>query len=231
MSDRQGRVVLGFGLWALTFFTALSLVPFELLGPTAERLFPQGNLAGAAGTVVSEALLAGLGVAAAVVPLLPALWGAACFRWWSELEAARWSAVLAAVLVCVPAWIHTALVPFGRTAVWAQGWWGEWLGTRLVAATGWLVGTLLLTLAVVAIVVASLGTGPFRGLGGAVRGAVQSGASLAARPWAAWKARAWWRRGRASANPDLWAADAEAGDVSPAAAPASPGRGGERSGR
>lgn len=173
MSERHGTLVLGLGLWVLALFAVLSLVPPEVLGPGARRLFPQGNLAGVAGTLLAQGMSGAVGVAVAVVPLLPALWGAVCFGWWGAGEATRGTGVLLAVLACVPPLLHTALSPFGVSLGWAEGAWGAWLGSRLVEGTGWLVGSLLLLVVLVSIVLVTQGTAPFRALS-------QGGRSLAA---------------------------------------------------
>jgi S-DNA-T family DNA segregation ATPase FtsK/SpoIIIE len=198
--DRRPVLVLGLGLWALALFVALSLVPVEVLGPGASRLFPGGNLAGAAGAWVSTALTAGLGVAAAVVPFLVGVWAVVCVGWGTPRDGARWSAVFLTVAACVPPLLHTALAPFGRSAPWAEGLWGIWAGAWLVRTTGWLAGSLLLLFGLAAALVAAQGTAPFRAAAAAARAAAAA-AARTARRLAALVPRI--RRPRTT--PDLWA--------------------------
>lgn len=122
------------------------------------------NLVGL-GAALSDRLLALVGVGAAVLPVLSALWGAVLIGWPPRGIAKRWTALLAVVLVTLPALLHTSVSPFGGSAAWASGDLGLWLGSRVVEFTGWLLGSVILTVVLASAVSATVGTGPLRALG------------------------------------------------------------------
>lgn len=166
MAGRRGRLLRGLSLFlgfALCVFALSAAAGFVQQAVRALGQPPPAwsNLAGA-GAALSDRLLALLGVGAAVVPVLSALWGAVLLGWSNRGVPKRWTALLVVVLVALPAVIHTSVTPFGGSAAWATGRLGEWVGSQVLGLTGWLVGSVILTLVLAGSVILTVGTGPLR---------------------------------------------------------------------
>jgi DNA segregation ATPase FtsK/SpoIIIE, S-DNA-T family len=163
LDDRQRRELWGLGLFALAILLALSLVPLAPFGAAAERVFASGNLVGVAGKHLREAGVGFLGVAAAAVPLLAALWGAFAFQRVGRAAALRWTVLLAGLALLLPAAIAVlGGVPEARPA--AAGWLGNELGALLVAGLSVVGGTILLVFLFAALSVATVGWNPLRSM-------------------------------------------------------------------
>ncbi|MBI4513377.1 MAG: hypothetical protein HY702_04625, partial [Gemmatimonadetes bacterium] len=148
MAGRRGRLLRGLSLFlgfALCVFALSVAAGFVQQAVRALGQPPPAwsNLAGA-GAALSDRLLALLGVGAAVVPVLWALWGAVLLGWSNRGVPKRWTALLTVVVVSLPAVIHTSVTPFGGSAAWATGRLGEWVGSQVLGLTGWLVGSVIL---------------------------------------------------------------------------------------
>ncbi|UCF18530.1 MAG: DNA translocase FtsK 4TM domain-containing protein, partial [Gemmatimonadota bacterium] len=162
--DRTRQILIGIGLIAVGVFTLLSLIPIELLGQDRGELFPTGNVVGPIGAAVAAALVGGVGIAAALVPLLPLIWGLASFGWLERGETIRWSVFFAGLLVFVPPLIAALGYPAGGAARWLAGGFGLGLGSLLSGGLGWLGSSLLLAVLLGATTILVLGLGPFRAL-------------------------------------------------------------------
>lgn len=81
LSDTQKRQLLGLALLAVAGVLVLSLVPPSVFGATGTRLFPSGNVMGALGAALAEHGWPLFGIGLPILPLIPAVAGAACFGW------------------------------------------------------------------------------------------------------------------------------------------------------
>ena len=180
LSSRQRRQLLGLALLALAVFTSLSLVPVAALGETGARWFPQGNIMGVAGRAFASAGVGGLGVGAVALPALLGVGGAYWFGWMRAPLVLRWAAFLSGALVLVPAFAALwtpGLGPRRASPVTdaAAGWVGRTVAVPFVALLGWLGALLALTVALIALSIATLGWNPAGTLGVA---AGRAGAAL-----------------------------------------------------
>jgi DNA segregation ATPase FtsK/SpoIIIE, S-DNA-T family len=146
----QRRGLLGLALLALALFTALSLLPLAPLGDGVLRTFPTGNLMGVLGRLFAAGALAALGAGAVLVPLVPAIGGAAALGWIPAEKAARRGLLVLGLIFLLPVGLALAtpasgVAPVEVLPVAAAGWVGTHLGLLLIAGIGWL-GTLLLLL-------------------------------------------------------------------------------------
>ena len=178
--DRTQHILIGIGLAAVGAFFLLSLFPIALLGEGAAELFPSGNLVGPVGAAVAGILFGAFGIAAAVVPLFPIIWGIWTLDALERREAGRWTLFFAAILVIVPPLIASFAYPTNAGSAWAAGDYGSWAGGMLSAGVGWIGSALLLSVAFVASVIAILGLGPFQAVARGIVG-VRTGASEAAK--------------------------------------------------
>jgi DNA segregation ATPase FtsK/SpoIIIE, S-DNA-T family len=170
ISSRQRRHLLGIGLFALTVFSALSLLPLSLLGPAA-ALFPTGNVMGVLGRFFAYAAYAALGPGAILLPLLLGLGGAVCFEWVDTATGIRRSALVLGLIVLLPAFAALftagagyeliALLPGG-----APGWLGRTLALPFAALLGGFGALLAFTALLIALCVGTIGWNP---LGAALR--------------------------------------------------------------
>jgi S-DNA-T family DNA segregation ATPase FtsK/SpoIIIE len=167
--DRTQRILIGIGLIAIGLFTFLSLLPGELLGDGLRNTFPSGNIMGPVGVAVRRVFVGTFGIAAAVTPLLPLLWGFWSLGRVERAETARWTIFFAVVLGVVPPLLASLGQPRGGAAAWLVGSYGAWSGGILAGALSWLGSALFLGVLLVALVILTLGLGPFRAIG---RGAV-----------------------------------------------------------
>ena len=200
--DRTRRVLIGIGLGAVGLFTLLSLVPVGLFGDGFANLFPSGNIVGPVGAAVSSRLVGAFGVAAAVVPLFPILWGVWSLGILERAETTRWTFFFAILLALVPPLASALAYPAGGGPVWLAGSYGSWAGGLLALAIGWLGSALLLIVLLVTGVIATLGLAPVkaiaRGAGAVKDGTISAGGRARAAMGAGSAAAAWisgvWRQ-------------------------------------
>jgi S-DNA-T family DNA segregation ATPase FtsK/SpoIIIE len=169
IDERQRRELWGLALLALSLLTALSLLPPDLLGSSAARLFPTGNVVGVVGAALAGGLWALFGAAAFLIPLLPGLGAAVAFGWVASERALRWSALLAGVMLALPALLRL-LVP-GPAPFAAAGWLGGTIGDGLATGFGAAGGVLLIGFLFAALCVVTTGWNPLRSLAGGGRAA------------------------------------------------------------
>lgn len=170
--DRTQRILIGIGLIAVGLFTLLSLIPVELFGEGAVGLFPSGNIAGPVGAAVAGTLVGSFGVSAAVVPLLPIIWGMWSLARIERSETGRWTLFFAILLALVPPLLASFAYPAGGGAPWLAGSYGAWAGGLMAGLLGWVGSALVLLLLLTVAVILILGLEPFRALArGTVRGA------------------------------------------------------------
>ncbi|NIN70543.1 MAG: cell division protein FtsK [Gemmatimonadetes bacterium] len=179
--DRTQRILIGIGLIAVGLFTLLSVVPVELFGAGARGLFPSGNIAGPVGAAVAGTLVGSFGVSAAVVPLLPIVWGIWSLGRIERSETGRWTLFFAILLALVPPLLACFAYPAGGGAPWLAGGYGLWAGGLLAGLLGWVGGALVLLVFLIVGVILILGLEPFRAL---ARGTVR-GADVTRRSWTA----------------------------------------------
>ena len=157
LTRRQQRDILALGLLALSLFVLLTLIPTSILGERGDRWFPSRNPMGIAGGEVRDFLVSGLGVGAALVPVLIFLGGLRAGDWLSPAAAARTTILLAGLLLLIPVTLHVA-----GSDPNAAGWLGEALGAPLAAILGWLGAIFLLVAALAILLVGTLGWNPVR---------------------------------------------------------------------
>jgi S-DNA-T family DNA segregation ATPase FtsK/SpoIIIE len=162
--DRTQRILIGLGLIAIGFFIFLSLLPVELLGEGLRNTFSSGNIVGPFGAAVRATLLGTFGVAAAVTPLLPIVWGLWSLERIERSETGRWTLFFAVVLVLIPPLFASFGYPAGGAAAWLVGSYGAWAATALESVLSWLGSALLLTVLFVSLLILILGLGPLRAL-------------------------------------------------------------------
>ena len=161
LDDKQRRELWGLGLFALALLVALSLVPLDAFGAGAARVFPSGNVVGAGGRLLSEALTGFLGVAAVALPALAALWGAFAFRRLDQGTALRWTILLVGLVVLVPSAI-SVLGGTAGTPTPAAGWLGAAVAVLLVSALSAVGGAVVIFFLFAALCVATVGWNPLR---------------------------------------------------------------------
>jgi S-DNA-T family DNA segregation ATPase FtsK/SpoIIIE len=161
LDDRRRRELWAIGLLLLAILLALSLFPVDLLGPTGPSVFRYGNVVGRAGVALRDAMWAFLGTGAAGVPVLFGLWSATAFGKPEAAAGARWSALLAGVMVMLPAALFVASrEPAGVVA--PAGWLGSAAGALLVAGLGGVGAGVVLFFLFAALSVATVGWNPLR---------------------------------------------------------------------
>jgi len=180
-ADRTQRILSGIGLITVGLFTLISLIPVDLFGEGGPALFPSGNIAGPLGAWVAGTLVGSFGVSAAVVPLLPVVWGTWSLGKLERSETGRWTLFFAILLALVPPLLASFAYPADGGAPWLAGSYGSWAGGLMASLMGWVGSALLLVVAVVIAVILILGLEPFRAL---ARGTAR-GADLCGRGWAA----------------------------------------------
>jgi S-DNA-T family DNA segregation ATPase FtsK/SpoIIIE len=176
LDEQQRRELWGLTLLALALLAALSFLPPALL-PAGERLFPTGNVVGVAGRLLARGTFAVFGVAAVLLPLLPALWAAVAFQRADAGTALRWTVLLAGAALTVAIAFAVLGAP---AALPAAGWLGAALAALLVGGFGTLGAALLLAFLFAALCVATLKWNPLRALVGGGRAAWSRASSAAA---------------------------------------------------
>jgi S-DNA-T family DNA segregation ATPase FtsK/SpoIIIE len=184
LDDRLQRELWALALLALAVLLALAFIPPWWMGAFGTRLFPTGNIVGVVGAVFAAAAWVLFGISGYLLPAFPAVWAAHVLGRVDRGVAWRATGLLAGLCLLVPMAIFAFTLPSGRERP-SAGWIGEALGTPLASVFGWLGAGLVLTFALAAVCVVTLGWNPlrslFRGgrsaLGGARRG-VAAGAAL-----------------------------------------------------
>jgi DNA segregation ATPase FtsK/SpoIIIE, S-DNA-T family len=182
LTTEQRREIGGIACLVVALFLALALIPLGLLGVGAVDRFPSGNLMGAVGRVLSDAVVWLLGPAPSIgVPLVVGVTGLGLAGWMDGNRAFRIGALLLGVTLLLPLLLFS-LGPAPQVG----GVLGRELGGFLVAAFGPL-GSILVTLAgLIVLSVGTVGWNPLRpvarlaaaGGGAAARGAVSAGGTL-----------------------------------------------------
>ena len=231
LGPEQQREILAVGLLALSLFTLLSLLPPSLFGPRGAEWFPSGNPMGLVGGTLSTLLVAGVGGASVLVPVLLALGGLRVGEWLSRERSLRLAVLATGLLLLLPVGAYV-LAPDPL----AGGWLGEALGLPLQDAVGWLGAALIVGALLVTLSVASLGWNPVRSVG---TGVVHGGGWLGRGVGSVLRAGTGWRARRAGDAARAAAAAASVADDEPfvresgeengarARAPAAEGRAGE----
>jgi S-DNA-T family DNA segregation ATPase FtsK/SpoIIIE len=147
-------------LFAVAVFVSASLVPVDWFGARGAEWFPSGNLVGLIGGLVSGLLVSATGLAAPVVPVLIVLTGLGVGQWLAAARLWRGMALSIGALVIVPV---AAFTLTGEAEI--AGAIGRGLGTPFVGAFGVLGTLLLLGVATVVLMVATLGWNPLRTIG------------------------------------------------------------------
>jgi DNA segregation ATPase FtsK/SpoIIIE, S-DNA-T family len=165
ISSRQRRQLLGITLFALTVFTALSLIPIHAIGGAALRVFPTGNVMGVLGALFLTGGTAFLGVGVLLVPALLGIAGAACFEWLDGMRATRLTALMLGLAVLVPATLAFFVYDIGYEVAGVlpaglAGWVGATLALPVAALLGGFGGLLLMAALLVALCVATIGWNP-----------------------------------------------------------------------
>ena len=159
LDDRQRRELWGLGLFALALLLALSLVPLALFG--AQDALPSGNIVGVAGRTLRNAAVGFLGVGAAALPVLAALWGAFAFGKAGQGTAVRWTVLLLGAVAVIPAAVSILSGTAGVITP-PTGWLGAAGGGLLASTLGAVGGTIVLVFVFAALCVATLGWNPLR---------------------------------------------------------------------
>ncbi|MDH5759382.1 MAG: DNA translocase FtsK [Gemmatimonadota bacterium] len=175
LTQEQQREIVAVGLLALALFVFLSLVPVSVLGERGGEWFPSGNTMGVLGSTFRDLFQALVGVWAILVPPLLVLAGLRTAGWMPPMWALRLTALDCGLLVLAPVLSWVLVAEPG-----ASGWLGAALGDPLVAWVGWLGALVLVSAALVALSVGTLGWNPLRAAArGLVRGVRALGRSLA----------------------------------------------------
>jgi DNA segregation ATPase FtsK/SpoIIIE, S-DNA-T family len=186
VTARQRRQLLGVALLALSFFTALSLVPLGALGAWTTGAFPDGNVMGVLGDAIAAAGFAALGLGVIAVPIMLALGAAVCFGWLEDTTAIRWAALCTGLMVLVPAAAATIApadaLARDATANPLAGWVGETVALPLRALLGTVGAILALAVLLVALCIASIGWNPAGTMAAGGVGVVRRLRAYAARP-------------------------------------------------
>lgn len=168
-NDRVQRDLWALALVLLAVLLGLSFVPPGIIGGTGNRLFPTGNIVGAAGSLISQAAWRFFGVSAFLIPALPAVWAGAVLGRIDRSTTARLTGLVAGVLILVPTLVHVITNPFEGEA--GAGWIGSVLGAPLLTAMGWVGSTILIGFLLSFLSVATIGWNPLRA---ATRGGVRA---------------------------------------------------------
>ncbi|MEX2582640.1 MAG: DNA translocase FtsK 4TM domain-containing protein [Gemmatimonadota bacterium] len=161
--DRLQREIWALALLLLSILLALSFVPPTLIGEAGSRLFPTGNIVGRVGALISRGAWELFGIAAFLIPLLPAVWAAGVLERIGRPSTARLSVLVFGSLILIP----TGIFAFSRPAAAAPasaGWLGAIIGDPLSTGLGWVGTGLLVSFLLVALCVGTLGWNPIRTL-------------------------------------------------------------------
>jgi S-DNA-T family DNA segregation ATPase FtsK/SpoIIIE len=164
-ADGFGREVWALALFALALLLTLSMVPPTLFGEAGAHLFPSGNIVGAVGGILAQSAWSAFGLPAFLLPILPALWGAAMLGRLTVAGALRCTGLLAGVILLVPTGIFAFAYPLGAIPA-AAGWIGSALGAPLASSFGWVGTALLVVFLFAALCVATIGWNPMRSVAG-----------------------------------------------------------------
>src|SRR5690606_6485243 len=96
-----------------------------------------------------------------LLPFLPAVWAAHVLGRVERATAWRGTGLLAGVILLLPTLLFAFSSPSGRVPA-SAGWFGVALGAPLAAIFGWLGAGLLLTFALAAVSVVTVGWNPLR---------------------------------------------------------------------
>ena len=159
--DRLQRELWALALLLLSILLALSFIPPALIGEAGSRLFPTGNIVGEVGRLISRAFWDFVGLAAFLIPAMPAVWAAGVLERIPRPSAFRFTALLVGTLILVPTMIYAFARPLDRVPD-AAGWLGAALGGPLINALGWVGAGLLVVFLLTALCVGTLGWNPLR---------------------------------------------------------------------
>jgi DNA segregation ATPase FtsK/SpoIIIE, S-DNA-T family len=180
--DRLQRELWALALLLLSILLALSFVPPAVIGASAARLFPTGNIVGTVGALISRAAWQFFGAAAILIPVLPAVWAAGVLERIRTASTTRLSILLVGTLILVPTGIYALARPVDQVPA-SAGWLGEALGVPLTTALGWVGAVLLVSFLLVALSIGTLRWNPLRSVasgGGQVfAGSRRAGAGVA----------------------------------------------------
>lgn len=160
------RVLWALALILLSILLALSLIPVSLLGNAGSQLFQHGNIVGRVGATLATAGWAAFGLASVLTPFFPAAAAAALLGRLDRPRALRLTILFGGLLLLVPMGIYTIARPLdGQPG--AAGWIGRALGAPLLGAVGWVGAILVITFALAAVLVATIGWDPIKSFSGA----------------------------------------------------------------
>lgn len=160
MKRENERELLAMGILALALFLFLSLLPASLLGDRGLAWFPTGNAMGVVGEAVRRSLWTFLGVTSFLVPFQLMVLALALGGWLERSWCVRLGVLGLGWLLTVP----PALPLAGISPGWG-GWLGERLARPLSAAFGNFGALFVLLVAVVLLLVGTVGWNPLRWLG------------------------------------------------------------------
>jgi S-DNA-T family DNA segregation ATPase FtsK/SpoIIIE len=168
LSRSQRRQLLGVTLLALAFFQLLAMVPVRILGDGALSVFPTGNIMGVLGALTTRAGFGLFGVGYFLVPVLVVVGARAALERMAGERAIRAAALLTGLMVLVPALLAPWSADSGLGAAsllpeQTAGWLGRTLALPVVALVGVFGGTLVLLLALVLLLIVTLGWRPLGG--------------------------------------------------------------------
>lgn len=161
INDWLQRELWALALLLLAILLALSFVPPTLVGDAGARLFPTGNIVGRIGAVVSNAAWLFFGVAAFLIPALPAVWAASVLEKVGRGPTLRLTGLVAGLLVFLPIGIFVFSRPLAYVPP-SAGWLGQAVGLPLAGVLGWVGAGILITFLTAGLCVATLGWNPFR---------------------------------------------------------------------
>ncbi|HEX6750499.1 MAG TPA: DNA translocase FtsK [Longimicrobium sp.] len=155
LDDRQRRELWGLGLLALALLVALSLLPLDWFRPTAP-----GNVVGPVGGWLRGALVGGLGMGAAAIPILCGAWGLVAFGKLHPQPALRWTILLGGLAILAPAAVAVLAGADPKSPV--TGAIGAALGGGMAGTLGTVGSTIVLVTLFAALCVATVGWNPLR---------------------------------------------------------------------
>jgi len=160
----QRREIMAVGLLAIALLFLLSLLPVSLFGGRGATWFPSGNMIGPVGGTLRGLLVAFVGGAAVLVPILFAIAGLRAGEWLSPERSVRFSLLSAGMLVLGPTgvWI-------GTNTSTPAGWLGQTLGAPSAGLMGGFGAMLVTGVLFVGLCVATLGWNPLRSVGQGVK--------------------------------------------------------------
>jgi S-DNA-T family DNA segregation ATPase FtsK/SpoIIIE len=172
LTSEQRREIMAVGLLALSLLLFLSLLPVSVFGARGADWFPSGNMIGLVGGTLRGLLVAFVGGAAVLVPVLCGVGGLWAGGWLSRERALGFGLLAGGLVLLLPvaSWIATS-------SATASGWLGATLGGPLVGLLGGIGATVVTAVTFVALTVATLGWNPLRSVG---RG-VKAGGNVAGR--------------------------------------------------